>query len=219
MVEHIRQCSICQKCNADNAAYPGLLQPLPIPKHIWEDISMDFIESLPKSAGKDVILVIVDRLSKCGHFLALKHPFTATEVAQLFIDNIYKLHGFPKSIVSDRDKIFTSNFWRELMAIEGIDQNLSSSYHYQFDGQTEVLNKCLEGYLRCMCSTRPNELVKWLPLVEFWYNTTYQFAIKCTPYEIVYGQPPSTSHIYQVKGRCCRQEPNCKRGNHSIDQT
>lgn len=91
----INRCDICQRHKYDASAYPGLLQSLPIPEGVWTDISSDFIEGLPKSKGKDVILVVVDRLSKYGHFLGLQHPYTAQSVAQAFLDNVFKLHGMP----------------------------------------------------------------------------------------------------------------------------
>ncbi|KAE9611636.1 putative nucleotidyltransferase, Ribonuclease H [Lupinus albus] len=151
---------------------------------------MDFIEGLPPSFGKQVIFVVVDRLSKAAHFMALAHPYTATSVAQSFLDNVFKLHGYPDSIMSDRDPIFISKFWQDLFAFQGVQLQLSSSYHPQTDGQSEVVNKCLETYLRCMCSDTPLQWVKWLPLAEWWYNTTFHTSIQATPYEIVYGQPP-----------------------------
>jgi len=107
---YVKQCSICQHAKHSLQHPMGLLQPLPTPKGVWQDLTMDFIEGLPKSEGFSVILVIVDRLTKYAHFLALKHPYSAATIAQTFLDNIVKLHGFPLSITTDRDPIFVSNF-------------------------------------------------------------------------------------------------------------
>ncbi len=117
--EFIKDCAVCAQNKVDTQAYPGLLQPLSIPYQIWEDISMDFIEALPKTEGKDTILVIVDRLTKYAHFVPMKHPFSTMDVARLFMDTVYKLHGCPKSIVTDRDKIFTSQFWKGIFQLMG----------------------------------------------------------------------------------------------------
>lgn len=123
----IRACTTCQQCKYDTAASPGLLQPLPILERVWMDLSMDFIDGLPLSYGKSVILVVVDRLSKAAHFIALKHPYTAASVAQAFLDNVFKLHGMPRSIVSDRDAVFGSTFWQELFKLQGSFNSLPST--------------------------------------------------------------------------------------------
>ena len=100
-----------------------------VPPEAWHTVSMDFIEGLPMSGKFDTILVVVDKLTKYGHFIPLKHPFTATTVAQLFVDNVYKLHRMPKVLISDRDKVFTSTFWQQLFKLADTTLNLSSSYH------------------------------------------------------------------------------------------
>lgn len=107
----------------------GLLQPLPMPERMWEDISLDFISGLPKSQGTDCILVVVDRLPKYAHFLLLKHLFTAKGVADVFIKGVVRLHGIPRSIVSDRDPLFLSSFWKEMFAKQGTKLRMTSSYH------------------------------------------------------------------------------------------
>ena len=197
IVTFVAECDVCQRHKGEAVNTPGTLQPLAIPASIWTKVSMDFITGLPKSGNKSVIMVVVDRLSKYAHLCALPHPFTPTLVAQSFMDQVFKLHGMPTSIVSDRDPIFTSNFWQELFRLQGTQLKLSTSYHPQTDGQTEAVNKCLETYLRCFTLEKQHLWVQWLPLAEWWYNTNYHATTKMTPYEAVYGQlPPSpTSYI------------------------
>lgn len=111
---------------------------------------MNFITRLPKSHGKEVIFVVVDMLSKYGHFMALAHPFKTVDVAQAYLDGVFRLHGWAKLIISDRDSIFFSTFWQSLFSIQGAEFKLSSAYHPQIDGHTDTVNKCLETNLRCM---------------------------------------------------------------------
>lgn len=195
----IRACDVCQIHKTDTSKPAGLLQPIEIPTRTWEIISMDFIEGLPVTQGKSAILVIVDKLSKYAHFLPLKHPYTAAMVADLYLTAIYKLHGMPAGIISDRDPVFTSLFWQELFKKCKVKLQMSTAYHPQSDGQTEVVNRCVENYLRCMCTVQPKEWVNWLPLAEYWYNTSYHSALKCSPYEALYGQAPPI-HIPYLAG-------------------
>lgn len=147
--KYIKGCMVCQKTKAKTLALAGLLQPLPIPCQVWNDITMDFIEGLPTSQGNDTIMVVVDRLSKSAHFLTLNHPFTAKGVAEKFVEGVLKLHGMPRTIISDCDPIFVSNFLQEFFKMSGSKLQLSSAYHPHTIGQTEVINRCVEQYLRC----------------------------------------------------------------------
>jgi hypothetical protein len=137
---------------------------------------MDFVEGLPPCKGHSVIFVVVDRLSKYSHFVSLSHPYSIASMAQLFISNIFKLHGIPQSIISDRDPTFTSLFWSDLFLLQGTILKLSTSYHPQTDGQTEIVNKCLENYLRCFAHDRPKHWIAWLPWDKYWYNYLRQMG-------------------------------------------
>jgi len=151
---------------------------------------MDFVENLPKSEGNDVILVIVDHLTKFSHFISLIHPFTAQEVAWVFLDSVAKIHGIPKSIVTDQDKIFTSAFWQELFKKLGAGLYMSTTYHPQTDGQTKQINQRLEAYLTCMCFTKPRSWNKWKSLAQWWYNSSYHSVIKRIPFEAMFRFKP-----------------------------
>ena len=132
--KHVRECDTCQRLKAETCNIAGLLQPLHVPDKLWLDVSMDFVEGLPKSQSKDVVLVVVDRLTKFVHFVPLSHPYTTAKVATLYLHYVFKLHGMPTSIVSDKDPVFTSHFWQELMRLQGVQLAMSLTYHPQLDG-------------------------------------------------------------------------------------
>jgi hypothetical protein len=125
----VQECLVCQRAKLEQVRYPSLLQPLPVPTHAWETVSMDFVEGFPKSGRYDGMLIMVDKFSRYVHFLPISHSYTAASVAQLFLDHIFKLHSMPLSIISHRDRIFMSAFWKELFRLKGTKICLSSSYH------------------------------------------------------------------------------------------
>ena len=114
-----------------------------------------------------MVFVVVDRFIKYTHFMALSHLYTTAKVANLYLHFVFKLHEMPSTIVSDRDPVFTSLFWKELMKLQGVSLAMSSAYHFQSDGQIEVVNKSLEHFLRAFAANRPSIWVEWLPLAEF----------------------------------------------------
>lgn len=188
--EYVAQCDVCQRVNSESLSPKGLLQPQPIPHQLWEDVSMDFVDGLPRSDNHTSIMVVVDRLSKAAHLVPLAHPYTAKLVAAKFIDAVVKHHGTPRSIVSDRDPIFVSTFWKELWRLNQTQLKRSSAYHPQTDGQTEVVNRCIEQYLRCFVHHRPNQWSYLLPWAEYWYNTTYHASTGMSPFKALYGREP-----------------------------
>ncbi|PWA58030.1 hypothetical protein CTI12_AA406450 [Artemisia annua] len=190
--EFIKKCLVCQQTKYSTDVPGGYLQPLPTPNAVWEDVSMDFITGLPAYRGITVILVVVDRLTKYAHFGSLPTSFNAHKVAEVFLEIVVKHHGIPKTIVSDRDPIFVSTFWKQLFHFSGTQLNHSTAYHPQTDRQTEVVNRCLEQYLRAMVSNRPQQWVRSLPWAEYCYNSSYHSSIKMSPFQELYGRLPLT---------------------------
>src|SRR4051812_24646966 len=143
---YVTSCDLCQRNKALKQTPAGLLQPLPVPNRNWEQISMDFIVQLPESTRtkKDAIVVFVDRLSKQVHLEATNTTATASDIAKIFFDTIFRHHGLPTVIVCDRDVKFTSNFWKALFSLTNTKIAYSIAYHPQSDGQTERTNQILE---------------------------------------------------------------------------
>jgi hypothetical protein len=188
--EFVQTCLICQQSKPERNKYPGLLEPLPTPDAAWQTVTMDFVEGLPTSGTANCIMVVVDKFTRYAHFIPLHHPFTAAKVAAAYMTNVFKLHSLPKVMVSDRDPIFTSRFWKELFSLMGSELRMSSAYHPQTDGQSERVNQCLEIYLRCFTHACPTKWSQFMSFAEYWYNTSYHSAIKMSPFVALYGHEP-----------------------------
>ncbi|KAH9698118.1 hypothetical protein KPL71_023889 [Citrus sinensis] len=186
------RCVTCRQAKSKVQPY-GLYTPLPIPSAPWTDISMDFVQGLPRPRqGKDSIFVVVDRFSKIAHFIPCHKMDDASNVADLFFREIVGLHGMPKTIVSDRDTKFLNYFWKTLWAKLGTKLLFSTICHPQTDGQTEVVNRTLCTLLRAIIKKNIKTWEDCLPLVEFAYNCSVHSATKYSPFEIVYGFNPLT---------------------------
>jgi hypothetical protein len=189
IARYVARCDTCRRVKAIHLKAAGPLQSLPIPTWKWEDISMDFIVGLSRTAkGYDSIWVIVDRLTKVAHFLLVKTVHPVAVYAQLYIARILSLHGVPRTIVSDRGPQFVSKFWEELHKSLGTKLLHSLAYHPQTSGQTERVNQILEDMLRACVLDFSQKWGECLPIAEFSYNNSYQESIKMAPFEALYGR-------------------------------
>jgi hypothetical protein len=192
---------VCQQVKAEHQRPAGLLQPLRVPQWKWEDITMDLIVGLPKTARQhDAIWVIVDRLTKSSHFLPIKQKQNVESLARLYIQEIVKLHGIPKSIISDRDPRFTSRVWKQIQVDLGTQLKFSSAFHPQSDGQSERTIQTIEDMLRSCALCWKEQWDKQLALVEFAYNNSYHSSIKMAPFEALYGRPCRSPLQWQELG-------------------
>jgi len=175
--------------------------PNSIPEKPWMHISADFITKLPIAQGYDSVLVVVDRLTKMVHFVPTTEKTLAEGLARLFKDNVWKLHGLPESIISDRGLQFVAGIMQELNRMLGIESKLSTVFHPQTDGQTERVNQELEQYLRMFIDHRQEQWPDWLGTVEFTYNNKVHSSTKMSPFKANYGQDPRMGFEMRRKGK------------------
>jgi hypothetical protein len=187
--DYVRSCVSCAQNKASHLNASDLLHPLPIPARRWETMTMDFVGPLPMtSSGHDFLLVVVDKFSKTVHLIACTQKVTASEVSQLVYDNVVRLHGFPETIVSDRDTRFTSNFWKALWKLSGTQLAMSSSYHPQTDGQTENVNRAVQDILRAYVKDNRKDWDRHLTAVEIAINSSRHASTGYTPHFLSHNQ-------------------------------
>nr|ABA98111.1 retrotransposon protein, putative, Ty3-gypsy subclass [Oryza sativa Japonica Group] len=201
VAEYVALCDVCQKVKAEHQRPAGLLQPLRIPEWKWDEIGMDFIVGLPKTAtGYDSIWVIVDRLTKTARFIPVKTNYSSAKLAELYMTRIVCLHGVPKKIISDRGTQFTSHFWEKVHEALGSYLAFSTAYHPQTDGQTERTNQVLEDMLRACALDFSKDWERCLPYAEFSYNNSFQASLKMSPNEALFGRRCRTPLMWSETG-------------------
>lgn len=197
----VTRCKVCQLAKG-HSQNTRLYTPLPIPSRPWDSVSLDFILGLPRTQrGYDSLMVVVDWFSKMAHFIPCKKSSDATHVAHLFFTEIVKLHGLPKSILSDRDVKFTGHFWCTLWKNMDIQLSFSSAYHLQTDGQTEVVNMSLGNLLQSLIRENSQMWDHVLAQVEFVYNDSPNCSTGYSPFQILYGMHPRGVHELRDLGQ------------------
>jgi hypothetical protein len=188
--QYCKSCDLCLQTKAQRQKPFSELHPLAIPEARWDVVSVDFIVELPDSHGLDAMMVVVDSVSKRSHFIPTHTTITALGSARHYLQNVWKLHGLPRSMLSDRGPQFVAEFMRELYRLLGITISSSTAYHPQSDGQTERVNQELEQYIRIFVSERQNDWDTLLPLGEFAYNNHIHASTQHTPFFLDTGRHP-----------------------------
>ena len=190
IANYVRSCDRCNRTKTFPATPVGKLMPNRIPDQRWQIVTTDFITGLPPSRGYNALWVVVDRLSKRMHVIPTTEEVDSLGLARLYRDHVWKHHGLPEEIISDRGPQFASKFTKELNRLLGIHSSLSTAYHPQTDGQTERVNQEIEQYLRLFVNERQDDWYDWIALAEFTYNNRIHAATQHTPFELDSGQHP-----------------------------
>ena len=188
MGKYVEGCDLCQRMKNRTEEPAGKLKLSEVPKKPWSHLTVDFITKLPVGAEKDAVLVVCDRLSKMTHFVATTEGTSVEGLARLFQDNVWKLHGLPESVVSDREPQFAAELTKELNRMLGIKTKLSTVFHPQTDGQTERMNQELEQYLWFFIEHRQKDWPEWMAVAEFAINNKVHMATKVSPFMANYGR-------------------------------
>jgi predicted aspartyl protease len=187
---YVRNCQICRRSKPTRHTPYGTLKPLEIPDQPWQHLTMDFVTGLPEDSGFNAILMVVDRLTKMRHLIPCRDTCTAEELALLYLNFVFRYHGLPQSVVSDRGPQFTSEFWKALCELLGIQVHLSTAYHPQTDGQSERMNAIMEQYLRAYVDYQQDNWVALLATCEFAANNHFSESLKTSPFLANYGWHP-----------------------------
>jgi hypothetical protein len=203
---YVRNCHPCRRADAPRDKTPGFLHPLPVPDFPWQHITMDFKSMAPDKHGFNTVFVIIDRLSKQAISIPCHKTVTAEDMAQMFISYVYRYFGAPQTIVSDRGPQFVSQFWKEFCRIIGAKVKLSTAFHPQTDGQTEIMNQYLDQRLRPFVNYYQDNWSELLPLIDHAQLTLPHSSIGMAPYELLQGRPPHTSFDWNTPKATTVQE-------------
>ena len=198
---YVEGCDGCQRMKNRTEEPAGKLKLSKVLEKLWTHLTVDFITKLPVVAGKDAILVVCDRLSKMAHFVTMTEAMSAEGLARLFWDNVWKLHGLPESVVSDRGPQFAAELTKELNRMLGIETRLSTVFHPQTDRQMEWMNQELEQYLRFFVDHRQKDWPEWLVLAEFAVNNKVHTATKISPFMANYGRELRMGGVIRKRGK------------------
>ncbi len=208
--EFVLACSVCARGKTSNRPPEGLLQPLSVPSRPWSHIALDFVTALPPSQGNTVVLTVVDRFSKAAHFIPLPKLPSAKETAVTIVDHVFRIHGLPMDVVSDRGPQFVSKFWREFCRLLGASVSLSSGFHPQSNGQTERANQDLERVLRCLVTQNPASWSQHLSWVEYAHNSLPVSSTGLSPFECSLGYQPPIFPSLEPKSRSPLPTPSSR---------